>query len=251
MNDRYRPDIAALGRITTVWAHPDDESYLAGGLMAMARCLGQPVTCVTATPGDLAPTEAERAHLGCVRRAELTAALARLGVHDTVVLGLPDGGCAAISDEVAVEQIAAVLRRSRPDTVVTFGADGVTGHPDHRAVSRWTMAAVAAAWPHARVLVPATTAAMVEADRDITERFPIFEPGLPAVADPAEVTIALRLGGCWLDRKVAALRAHASQTSALIGELGEPRFRRWVAVEQFVTALVPVRRAASSPVGCA
>jgi LmbE family N-acetylglucosaminyl deacetylase len=236
MKDHLRPDVAGLGRIATVWAHPDDESYLAGGLMAMARCLGQAVTCVTATPGDFADDEAERARIAAIRTGELHQALARLGVSDVVGLGLRDGACAAVPKEAAVGQIEAVLRARRPDTVVTFGPDGFTGHPDHRAVSRWTVAAVRRACPRARLLFPTVTADRVADGVDITDRFPVFEPGSPTVAEPAEVSLALRLSGRWLDKKVAALDAHASQTAGLVGELGPDRFRRWVAVEEFVDA---------------
>jgi LmbE family N-acetylglucosaminyl deacetylase len=245
MNTSFRPDVAALGRIVTVWAHPDDETYLAGGLMAMARCLGQPVTCITATPGDFAPTEAGRAAIAATRTAELAAALAELRVHDHVALGLRDGACAALPDEVGAGPIAAVLRDRRPDTVVTFGPDGFTGHPDHRAVSRWTSLAVARACPRARLLFAATTAAEVEASRDITDRFPVFEPGTPTVDAAEDIAVGLRLGGRWLDRKLAALAAHASQTTELARALGVARYRQWNAVEQFVDAPPPALQAAA------
>ena len=47
-----RDDVAALGTILGVWSHPDDEAYLSGGLMALARDNGQRVVCVTATRGE-------------------------------------------------------------------------------------------------------------------------------------------------------------------------------------------------------
>ena len=45
--------ITDLGTVLGVWAHPDDEAYLSGGLMAMARDAGSRVVCVTATRGEL------------------------------------------------------------------------------------------------------------------------------------------------------------------------------------------------------
>ena len=42
----------ATGPILSIWAHPDDETYLAGGLMATARDQGQRVVCVSATAGE-------------------------------------------------------------------------------------------------------------------------------------------------------------------------------------------------------
>ena len=48
-------DVAELGTILGIWAHPDDEAYLSGGLMALARDNGQRVVCVTATRGERTP----------------------------------------------------------------------------------------------------------------------------------------------------------------------------------------------------
>jgi LmbE family N-acetylglucosaminyl deacetylase len=44
--------VRELGTVVGVWAHPDDEAYLAGGLMAAARAAGLRVVCVTATDGE-------------------------------------------------------------------------------------------------------------------------------------------------------------------------------------------------------
>src|SRR5918998_1048475 len=51
--DRTAGGVAELGTILGIWAHPDDEAYLSGGLMAMARDNGSRVVCVTATRGEL------------------------------------------------------------------------------------------------------------------------------------------------------------------------------------------------------
>jgi LmbE family N-acetylglucosaminyl deacetylase len=227
-------NIAALGRILTVWAHPDDETYLAGGVMAMARHLGQPVTCVTATPGDHADTEAARERAGRIRADELVHALRTLGVDDMVLLGLRDGDCEGFDDGVAVEMIGTVIRDRRPDTIITFGPDGFTGHADHRTVSRWVTTAAAAARPRARVLFPAATAKMAADGRDIDKRFGVFDPGLPVIRSQSELALDVTVDGPWLETKLRALRAHGSQTAALIRVLGEERFKRWISSELFV-----------------
>jgi LmbE family N-acetylglucosaminyl deacetylase len=226
--------IAALGRIVTVWAHPDDETYVAGGLMAIAGHLGSHVTCVTATDGDFAVTDAERRRVATLRRGELDLALDLLGVGDRVRFGLPDGGCDDIDDATGAALVADVLRSRRPDTVITFGPDGLTGHPDHRAVSRWTSLAVRSADPSARLLCPTLTPDMADADRDINDRFDVYAPGLPATHEPSELALDLTVQGPWLDLKLAALHAHASQTAALIEAIGTPRFRRWVEREPLI-----------------
>ena len=77
--------IAELGTILSIWAHPDDETYLAGGVMAAARDNGQRVVCVSLTAGELGTSEPERwppDRLGRLRRWEAAAAMAVLGVDD-------------------------------------------------------------------------------------------------------------------------------------------------------------------------
>jgi LmbE family N-acetylglucosaminyl deacetylase len=226
--------IADLGTIVTVWAHPDDETYVAGGLMAVAAHLGQSVTCVTATDGDLAPTDPERRHVAEVRRAELDVALGLLGVTDSVQFGLRDGACHEVADDVGVALVAAVLESRRPDTVVTFGPDGLTGHLDHCAVSRWTAEAVRLVCPGTRVLCPSLTPQMVAADRDVDDRFDVYAAGLPTAHADEQLALDVTLTGPWLDLKLAALQAHASQTAGLIEALGLDRYRRWVAREPMV-----------------
>ena len=226
--------IAELGTIVTVWAHPDDETYVAGGLMAVAAHLGQAVTCVTATDGDLAPTESERRRVARLRRTELELALDLLGVTDGVRFGLRDGECHEIADDVGVALVADVLHSRRPDTVVTFGPDGLTGHLDHRTVARWTAEAVRLACPTARLLCPSMTPAMVAADRDINDRFDVYDAGLPTTHDDEELALDLSLTGPWLDLKLAALQAHSSQTAGLIDAIGPARYRRWIAREPMV-----------------
>ena len=76
-----------------------------------------------------------------LRRLELGASLAAVGVREHRFLGLRDGECAVRARRAAgVARIAALIDEIRPDTIVTFGPDGMTGHPDHRAVSVWTTA---------------------------------------------------------------------------------------------------------------
>ena len=226
--------VEELGAIVTVWAHPDDETYVAGGLMAVARHLGQPVTCVTATDGDFAPTRAERARAADVRRTELNRALDRLRVTDRVRFGLRDGGCRHVADDVGISLIAEVLESRRPDTVVTFGPDGLTGHPDHCAVSRWTAEAVRRACPSARLICPSATPEIVAADRDINDRFDVYAPGCPTTHLDDELWLDLTINGPWLDVKLAALQAHASQTAGLIETIGIDRYRRWIAREPLI-----------------
>jgi LmbE family N-acetylglucosaminyl deacetylase len=132
-----------LGDILGVWAHPDDEGYLSAGIMAHAVRTGRRVTCVTATRGEAAdPERWPPEDLAKIREAEMREAMAILGVTDHRWLDYRDGRCAAVDPEEGALRIARIIEEVRPDTVLTFGPDGQTGHPDHIAVCDWTTRAV-------------------------------------------------------------------------------------------------------------
>ena len=135
-----KTDLAWLGTTVLVWAHPDDETYLSGGAAAALVGQGQRVVAVTATRGEAGgpdTTPAARLETARIRTAELDRALTLLGVADHVWLDYEDGRCAEADAEPAVRRLVGLFDDVRPDTVVTFGPDGFTGHPDHRTVSRW------------------------------------------------------------------------------------------------------------------
>ena len=137
---RSAADAVALGTVLAVWAHPDDEAYLCAGLMALARRAGQRVVCVTATPGEHGTSDPEAwppARLAALRTTEMAAAMAALGVDEHRWLGFEDGTLAAVDPAHGTALIAGLLDEVRPDTVVSFGPDGMTGHPDHQAIAGW------------------------------------------------------------------------------------------------------------------
>ena len=236
-------DLAALGDVLAIWAHPDDETYLAGGLFAGLRDVGTRVVCVTATRGEAADPAAgpeERAALAAVRTEELEVALETLGVAEHHWLDCPDGACADLDPAGPVERLATLLDEVRPGTVVTFGPDGFTGHPDHRTVSSWTDLALVRAGVTPRVLHPVALEQPV--DPELDEDFGVFDLGRPRVCTEDELALQLRLAGAALDRKVEALLRQVSQTGGLVSAVGRERFSAWVATESF--ALPPASRAA-------
>lgn len=226
----------SLGTVLGVWAHPDDEAYLSAGLMAVARDAGDRVVCVTATRGEHGTPDPHRFPppvLGARRERELAAALAVLDVHEHHQLGLGDGSLAGADWAMASAVIGHIVHEVQPDTIVTFGPDGITGHPDHVAVSVWATQAWRLAAPRARLLYAATTPAMAEATRDIDEALGVYQPGFPVRTPDDEIAVHLRLEGDLLRRKRAALAAHASQTEPLVEALGEERYTSWLVNEAF------------------
>jgi LmbE family N-acetylglucosaminyl deacetylase len=131
----------AAQRLMGVFAHPDDEVFCAGGTMAWAAEAGAEVMIVSATRGERGQirdaTAATRRTLGAVREGELGAAAAELGVQRVQVLDYPDGTLQEHRSSLGVA-IAGIMRQFDPDTVITFGADGGYGHPDHVAISELT-----------------------------------------------------------------------------------------------------------------
>lgn len=229
--------VGELGAVLGIWAHPDDETYLSGGIMAAAVHGGQRVACVTATAGERGTPDPVRwppEQLGAVRREELAQALGILGVTQHHWLGYADGHCADVAVAEVVATLARIVEQFRPDTILTFGADGITGHLDHITVGDWAVAAAAESAPRARVLTAAKDAEWVERFAAVHDRHDVFLPGYPQPVPPEEVTFALPLPDDLLDRKAAALRAQRSQTAPLIDVLGWDLWRSWIRDEAFV-----------------
>jgi LmbE family N-acetylglucosaminyl deacetylase len=132
-------------RILGVFAHPDDETFCAGGSFARYIAAGAEAMVVSATRGEAgqirAPSVATRRTLGDVREQELLLACQRLGVQHAVCLNYGDGMLKDVDQEELIRQVADIIRAFRPDVVITFGSDGGYGHPDHIAISAATTAA--------------------------------------------------------------------------------------------------------------
>jgi LmbE family N-acetylglucosaminyl deacetylase len=132
-------------RLLGVFAHPDDESFCAGGTFANAVAQGAEVMVVSATRGEAGQIRsagaATRQTLGRVREQELQRACLRLGIQHTNCLDYTDGTLRDVDQELLIEDIVELLRSFRPDVVITFGSDGGYGHPDHIAISAATTAA--------------------------------------------------------------------------------------------------------------
>lgn len=131
--------------LACVFAHPDDDAYGAAGSVALHA--DEPdfrFVLVHATAGEQGDIRegfpATRQTLGAVRRAEDDAAWRALGrVPDRHEwLALPDGGVADVPFEDVVTAVARILDEEEPAVVVTFGPDGIFGHPDHVAIGAAT-----------------------------------------------------------------------------------------------------------------
>lgn len=226
-----------------VHAHPDDETISTGGILARYAGEGVRAAVVTCTNGERGEVrlegdaaEAVRPRLGEVRAAELARSLKILGAGPPRLLGYADSGFPAGDHpgafwharfDEAVGRLVAHIRRLRPDVLVTYDAYGLYGHPDHLQAHRVTLAAAEAAaarqlypaagppWQVAKVYLATFPVSLVARGIEVLAELglpPLLgAPGQPRFGTPDErVTAAVDVRP-WLDRKWAALQAHATQ----------------------------------------
>ena len=219
---RTSEDISKLGTILGVWAHPDDETFAMGGIMASAVNNGQKVICITATRGEKGVRDQSRwpaEELGNIRTQEFTRAMEILGVTEFYWLDFPDGDCSNISDKSAVEQIMGYVEKYRPDSIFTFGTDGLTGHPDHCCMSGWTTQAIKLCDSKANIYHHAQTHSQYEALLEVDKRFNIFfNIDKPVVCESGDCAICFELNDELYELKYNALAAMPSQFEAILNE---------------------------------
>ncbi len=221
--------------ILGIWAHPDDEVFVSGGLMADAVRRGDRVVCIHMTRGEAGLSYRRRCSpktLASIRQRELGASLARLGVQEQRFFGYPDGRLAQVPSAEVIARIRNALVDVQPDVILTFGPDGFTGHPDHKSLSAWVTAALHL-WNErqTRLYRAAVSQEWKDSFAPPLNEFDIFWPGHPTVAPYSDVT--LNFADELLAVKVEALRQHARQMKPLFDAYGDDFMRGMAAREQF------------------
>ncbi len=232
-------DVKKLGTILSVWAHPDDETFCAGGILAAAVKNGQKVICVTATRGESGVQDTKqwpKHQLASIRERELRAALKVLGVVEHHFLTYKDGHCSTVPLEVAAADIVEAIDTYRPDTILTFGPDGLTGHPDHQAVSRWVEAAVSGHVNqpvvfHAVLTVGQYTRYLASADAKLNFFYNIDQPPLVSSKD-CDICLCCTDELC--DCKYDAFSAMPSQYAHVQAQFSEVYLKEAFRIEAFV-----------------
>ena len=238
-----------MATLVFVHAHPDDEASLTSGSMARAAAEGHRVVLVVATdgdhgesPDDLAPGETlvDRRQAETARSADVlgVARVVWLGYHDSGMTGLgrrtttPPRSGGPTSDEAA-ERLADILREEHADVVVLYDWHGGYGHPDHIQVHRVGHRAADLAGTPRRFEATYNRDAVVawmddrRRRRSSTPTGP-SDDGNPLGTPEAELHLAVDVSA-YIDRKRAALAAHASQVTDIGMFLSMPDdvFRRW------------------------
>ena len=244
-------------------AHPDDETLLTGGTMALLADQGHRVVLVTATNGE-AGLSAGNAALGARRVIELTHAAQLLGCAAVEPLGFPDSGSgpapipgsfATLNVDEPAQRLAGILERERADVLTGYDPAGGYGHRDHVQVHRVARAAAAIARPRALMEVTADRRALQRALRITqlqrwygadfaTSRFDQLYTSHHMITHRIDVS-------AFAAQKRAAMRAHHSQatgpqetrTLEIFEQLPAPVFRAIFRREWYVqVGTTPGRR---------
>jgi LmbE family N-acetylglucosaminyl deacetylase len=241
-------------RLAAVYAHPDDDTFGVGGIVAKHG--GElDYTAIVATSGEAGlisdPALATQENLAAVREAEEREALRALGQKNAVVhfLRYPDAGLIDVPRHEVLDRVTALLEEARPQVVVTFGPEGVTRHDDHITIGQVTTEAFHQARSRAQsgAFQRLFYNAIPQSDLDAyweAVRAEGLDPGNPddpfvprAVPDHT-ITARVDVGDVW-ETKKRALTAHRTQASEL-NAIPAGVERRLFAVECFVQAWPPV-----------
>jgi N-acetylglucosamine malate deacetylase 2 len=135
---RELPDVSS---VLAICAHPDDESFGLGAVLAAFAARGTRVSLLCFTQGEASTLGNTGANLGALRARELAAAGDILGLQSAELLPYPDGGLSAIPLQELSEHVNRVARRVGADLLLVFDEGGITGHPDHVHATRAALGA--------------------------------------------------------------------------------------------------------------
>ena len=200
--------------------------------------LGASVACMTATKGErgFGPgSDYTMETMAACREQEMKHCMKIYGVDDHSWMGFIDGELAA-DNPSAVQQISDKIASFNPDLIVTFDKTGITGHPDHIAVSHWVELAVRTSKDPCPVIHPVIKREWYEnegkrLDEELNLYFNIDQPPL---ADESECDMCIELNDHELEQKLAGLHAQKSQTNGLFNTLDAMQLKRMLSFEYFL-----------------
>jgi LmbE family N-acetylglucosaminyl deacetylase len=129
------------GTLLAVIAHPEDESFGLGAVLAAFVDTGTRAAVLCLTHGEASTLHAAAGDLYRVRAREFAAAATTLGARPVELRHYPDGGLASVSRSELAGEVVDSARDTQPDGLLVFDHSGVTGHPDHIAATAATLAA--------------------------------------------------------------------------------------------------------------
>jgi LmbE family N-acetylglucosaminyl deacetylase len=254
--------------LMAVHAHPDDEVISTGGILARYAEEGIRTVLVTCTngeqgdaPGGVKPGEAGHDEAEVVRQrlAELRESVAHLGIAHVELLGYRDSGMDGWeanqrSDafwNVPLAQSAAslgeLMERYRPQVVVTYDERGGYGHPDHIQAHRIAVAATEQTGIPDKLYYTAAPRRRIREMFDFMRSSGIDVSGFELPEDfgtPDELITSVVDVSPYVENKIKALRAHASQSDGTFllqmpGDIQQQVFSHEAFVRQFCRVAAP------------
>ncbi|MCM3620821.1 PIG-L family deacetylase [Brevibacillus borstelensis] len=194
-------------RILFVFAHPDDETFTSG--VTICKYAAQPdvsihLLCATrgeaGKPGD--PPICTMEELPAEREAELRKAASILGISRVEFMGYRDKELSNIPPAELAQKINESIERIKPQVVITFAPHGISGHPDHQAISAATTSAVQA--------LPAgsVTQKLYYVTHAADQNFGIASP---PYTDPIDSITTIISAPAYVPQVAQALAAHRTQ----------------------------------------
>jgi LmbE family N-acetylglucosaminyl deacetylase len=243
--------------LVAVFAHPDDEAFGTGGTLARYAREGVDVHLVMATGGEagqIANPEVETTMpISVLREQELRCACEQYGLKELHLMGYLDGQTTMVPPSEPVFRLVKILRRLKPQVVISFGPDGIYGHFDHVAIHRWTAAAVALAgdnekWPAAgsphrvnKFYYRAMSLEQIEQMKTVSGRSTVDMGGVPFAFTgyPSEQITTVVDVKPYVHIKLKAILCHRSQVNPDFG-LNQKEFNPeeddWFRKETFILA---------------
>jgi len=121
-------------RMLAIFAHPDDESFAAGGTLAKYAHQDVQVILLCTTPGEAGIPGVNSEEAGFIREREMKGAAENLGI-EVYFLDYPDGELTQTKTEALLETIACWIDLVQPQVILTFDPEYFLGHPDHITIS--------------------------------------------------------------------------------------------------------------------
>ena len=146
------PDVAAgrdqlptAQRVLAVCAHPDDETFGLGALLAAFAQRTADVALLTLTRGEATTSSGDRERLARQRTVELACATEQLGIARSSVHSFPDGRLREVAGDQVLATVQLAIDEHDPDLLLVFDPAGITGHPDHQQATEATLLAACGA----------------------------------------------------------------------------------------------------------
>ena len=232
--------------LLAVFAHPDDESFGPAATLAKYMAQGVRITLISATRGEAGeisdPQLATPETLGQVREEELRCACRVIGIHGLRFLGYRDGQMSSYDPQEVEGKVVRAIREVRPQVVLTFGPDGISGHSDHITIGKATTDAFFSAGDEERFpehMAEGLSPHKAEKLYHVAvprSRFQAMSVDLPGTCDDRITTVIDVVP--FMEAKKHAIACHKTQlpSDSIFAQMSDEEMRKWWGKDYFVLA---------------